>query len=211
MLRHRAVGALDPLERRVTTVGRVHPHLEVKLVDPDTGAVVPHDTPGELCTRGYSVMLGYWDNPTATAAAIDPAGWMHTGDLATMDSDGFIKIVGRLKDMIIRGGENIYPRELEEFLHTHPAISEAQVIGVPSERYGEEVMAWVRLKPGHALTPDDLHAHCHGRIAHFKIPRHWKLVDEFPMTVTGKVQKFLMRELAIEELALAAAAAITTA
>ena len=201
----------DPLERRVATVGRVHPHLEIKLVDPDTGALVPHGTPGELCTRGYSVMLGYWDNPTATDAAIDPAGWMHTGDLATMDPDGFIKIVGRLKDMIIRGGENIYPREVEEFLHTHPAVSEAQVIGVPSERYGEEIMAWVRLKPGHTLTIADLHAHCHARIAHFKIPRHWKLVDDFPMTVTGKVQKFLMRELAIAELGLTTAAAIPTA
>jgi fatty-acyl-CoA synthase len=201
----------DPLERRVATVGRVHPHLEIKLVDPDTGALVPHGTPGELCTRGYSVMLGYWDNPAATDAAIDPAGWMHTGDLATMDPDGFIKIVGRLKDMIIRGGENIYPREVEEFLHTHPAVSEAQVIGVPSERYGEEIMAWVRLKPGHTLTIADLHAHCHARIAHFKIPRHWKLVDDFPMTVTGKVQKFLMRELAIAELGLTTAAAIPTA
>ena len=186
----------DPLERRVSTVGRVHPHLEVKLVDPDTGAVVPRGAPGELCTRGYSVMLGYWDNPTATAAAIDRAGWMHTGDLATMDDDGYLKIVGRLKDMIIRGGENVYPREVEEFLHTHPGVSEAQVIGVPSERYGEEVMAWVRLKPGVTLEIAELHAHCHGRIASYKIPRHWKLVDEFPMTVTGKVQKFLMRELA---------------
>ena len=201
----------DPVDRRVGTVGRVHPHVEVKLIDPETGAVVPRGAPGELCTRGYSVMLGYWDAPAATAAAIDPAGWMHTGDLATMDSDGFLKIVGRLKDLIIRGGENIYPREIEEFLHTHPGVSEAQVIGVPSERYGEEVMAWVRLRPGVTLHPDDLRAHCHGRLAHFKIPRHWKLVDEFPMTVTGKVQKFVMRELAVQELGLALAAAIETA
>ncbi len=201
----------DPLDRRVGTVGRVHPHLEVKLVDPDTGAVVPRGAPGELCTRGYSVMLGYWDNEAATAAAIDRAGWMHTGDLATMDPDGFIKIVGRLKDLIIRGGENVYPREVEEFLHTHPGVSEAQVIGVPSERYGEEVMAWIRLRPGVQLQPADLHAHCHGKIAHYKIPRHWKLVDEFPMTVTGKVQKYLMREISIRELDLAIAAALETA
>ena len=201
----------DPVDRRVGTVGRVHPHLEVKLVDPETGAVVPREAAGELCTRGYSVMLGYWDAPAATAAAVDPAGWMHTGDLATMDHDGYVKIVGRLKDLIIRGGENIYPREIEEFLHTHPDISEAQVIGVPSERYGEEVMAWVRLRPGVTLGPDDLRAHCHGKLAHYKIPRHWKLVDEFPMTVTGKIQKFVMRELAVQELGLTIAAAIETA
>ena len=201
----------DPLDRRVGTVGRVHPHVEVKLVDPETGAVVPRGAPGELCTRGYSVMLGYWDAPHATAGAIDPAGWMHTGDLATMDDDGYLKIVGRLKDLIIRGGENVYPREIEEFLHTHPGVSEAQVIGVPSERYGEEVMAWVRLRPGVSLHADELRAHCHGRIAHYKIPRHWKLVDEFPMTVTGKVMKFRMRELAVLELGLTAAAEIETA
>ncbi len=201
----------DPIDRRVGTVGRVHPHVEVKLVDPETGAVVPRGAPGELCTRGYSVMLGYWDAPQATAAAIDPAGWMHTGDLATMDDDGYLKIVGRLKDLIIRGGENVYPREIEEFLHTHPAVSEAQVIGVPSERYGEEVMAWVRLRPGVSLHADELRAHCHGRIAHYKVPRHWKLVDEFPMTVTGKIQKYRMRELAVIELGLVVADEIETA
>ncbi len=201
----------DPLDRRVGTVGRVHPHVEVKLVDPETGAVVPRGAAGELCTRGYSVMLGYWEAPQATATAIDPAGWMHTGDLASMDEDGYMRIVGRLKDLIIRGGENVYPREIEEFLHTHPAVSEAQVIGVPSERYGEEVMAWVRLRPGARLHEDELRAHCHGRIAHYKIPRHWKLVEEFPMTVTGKVQKYRMRELAVIELGLVAADTIETA
>ena len=195
----------DPMERRVGTVGRVHPHVEIKLVDPATDAVVPRGEPGELCTRGYSVMLGYWDDPAATAAAIDRHGWMHTGDLATMDDEGYVKIVGRLKDMIIRGGENIYPREIEEFLHSHPEVSEAQVIGVPSERYGEEVMAWVRLRPGAALTKEALHAHCAGKIASFKIPRHWKFVEEFPLTVTGKVQKFRMREIAVIELGLVAA------
>ena len=201
----------DPLDRRVGTVGRVHPHVEVKLVDPETGAVVPRGAAGELCTRGYSVMLGYWEAPQATVTAIDPAGWMHTGDLASMDEDGYMRIVGRLKDLIIRGGENVYPREIEEFLHTHPAVSEAQVIGVPSERYGEEVMAWVRLRPGARLHEDELRAHCHGRIAHYKIPRHWKLVEEFPMTVTGKVQKYRMRELAVIELGLVAADTIETA
>jgi fatty-acyl-CoA synthase len=201
----------DPLDRRVATVGRVHPHVEVKVVDPDSGAVVPRGTPGELCTRGYSVMLGYWENPEATRKAIDPAGWMHTGDLATMDADGYVKIVGRIKDMIIRGGENISPREVEEFLHTHPGVSEAQVIGVPSQKYGEEVMAWVKPRPGVTLTPAELTAHCTGRIATFKVPRYWKLVDEFPMTVTGKVQKFRMREVAVAELGLEEAASVKTA
>ncbi|HZI12294.1 MAG TPA: AMP-binding protein [Myxococcus sp.] len=201
----------DPLDKRVGTVGRVHPHLEVKLVDPDTGAVVPRGTPGELCTRGYSVMLGYWENAEATAKAVDAAGWMHTGDLATMDADGYVKIVGRIKDMIIRGGENIYPREVEEFLHTHPGVSEAQVIGMPSQKYGEEVMAWVRVKPGVTLTQEELTKHCSGRIATYKIPRYWKFVDAFPMTVTGKVQKFRMREVAVAELGLEGAAGIKTA
>jgi len=201
----------DPLDRRVSTVGRVHPHVEVKIVDPATGAVVPRGATGELCTRGYSVMLGYWSDEAATRAAIDRAGWMHTGDLATMDDAGYVNIVGRIKDMIIRGGENIYPREIEEFLHAHPAVSEAQIIGVPSARYGEEVMAWVRLRPGAAATPEDLVAFCAGKIATYKIPRYWKLVDDFPMTVTGKVQKFRMRELAIQELGLEAAARIETA
>ncbi len=201
----------DPLDKRVSTVGRVHPHVEVKIVDAATGAVVPRGTPGELCTRAYSVMLGYWNNPEATRSSIDAAGWMHTGDLATMDEDGYVKIVGRIKDMIIRGGENVYPREIEEFLHTHPAVSEAQVIGVPSEKYGEEVMAWVKPKPGATVTQEELVRFCTGRISTFKIPRFWKFVDEFPMTVTGKIQKFRMREVAVTELGLETAAAIRTA
>ncbi|AKU95390.1 Acetoacetyl-CoA synthetase [Labilithrix luteola] len=195
----------DPLEKRVTTVGRVHPHVEIKIVAPETGNVVPRGTSGELCTRGYSVMLGYWNDEKSTRAAIDRAGWMHTGDLATMDDDGYVNIVGRIKDMIIRGGENVYPREVEEFLHTHPEVSEAQVIGVPSKKYGEEVMAWVRTKPGATLTAEHLTSFCSGRIATFKIPRYFRFVTEFPMTVTGKVQKFRMREIAVEELALAPA------
>ncbi|WP_224368834.1 AMP-binding protein [Hyalangium versicolor] len=201
----------DPLDRRVSTVGRVHPHIEVKIVNPETGAVVPQGTPGELCTRGYSVMLGYWNNAEATKSSIDEAGWMHTGDLATMDAEGYVKIVGRIKDMIIRGGENVYPREIEEFLHTHPGVSEAQVIGVPSEKYGEEVMAWVKTKPGVTLTEAELQAFCSGKISTFKIPRYWKFVTEFPLTVTGKVQKFRMREISVGELGLQAAAAIKTA
>jgi fatty-acyl-CoA synthase len=177
----------DPLERRVSTVGRVHPHVEIKIADPATGAVVPRGAPGELCTRGYSVMLGYWNNPEATARAIDAERWMHTGDLATMDAEGYIKIVGRIKDMIIRGGENISPHETEEFLHTHPAIQDVQVIGVPDDRYGEEVMAWLILEPGHAVTAEDLREFCRGKIAHYKIPRYVKITDTWPMTVTGKV------------------------
>jgi fatty-acyl-CoA synthase len=201
----------DPLEKRVGTVGRVHPHVEVKVVDPETDAIVPRGESGELCTRGYSVMLGYWNNQDATAAAIDTARWMHTGDLATLDDDDYVNIVGRIKDMIIRGGENIYPREVEEFLYAHPDISDVQVIGVPSERYGEEVMAWVKLKEGATPTADSLEAFCRGRIATNKIPRYWKFVDSFPMTVTGKVQKYLMREASVEELGLQAAASATTA
>jgi fatty-acyl-CoA synthase len=201
----------DPLEKRVATVGRVHPHVEIKVVDPATGQVVPRGQPGELCSRGYIVMLGYWDNPEATREAIDAGRWMHTGDLATMDEDGYLNIVGRIKDMIIRGGENVYPREVEEFLYTHPDVSDVQVIGVPSERYGEEVMAWVRPREGATLTGEDLDAYCRGRISTFKIPRYWKFVTEFPMTVTGKVQKFRMREVAIEELGLQQAAGIHTA
>ncbi len=196
----------DPLDKRVGTVGRIHPHVEIKIVDPNTGNVVPRGERGELCTRGYSVMVGYWQNEQATNAAIDRAGWMHTGDLATMDELGYVNIVGRIKDMIIRGGENIYPREIEEFLHTHPDVAEAQVIGVPSERYGEEVMAWVRPRSGAKLDPAALESFCKGRIATFKVPRYWKVVDDLPMTVTGKVQKFRMRELAIEELGLQRAA-----
>ncbi|MFC3285141.1 AMP-binding protein [Litchfieldella rifensis] len=191
-----------PLDKRVTTVGTIHPHLEVKLVDPSTGAVVPRGEKGELCTRGYSVMLGYWENQEATATSIDAAGWMHTGDLATMDDDGYVAIVGRIKDMIIRGGENIYPREIEDFLYTHPAISDVQVIGVPDEKYGEEIMAWVKLSDGETLDAEELKEFCKGKIAHYKIPRYVKFVDAFPMTVTGKVQKFKMREEATHELGL---------
>jgi fatty-acyl-CoA synthase len=201
----------DPLQKRVGTVGRVHPHVEVKVIDPVTGLIVPRGTPGELCTRGYSVMLGYWENPEATRTAIDAARWMHTGDLATMDDDGYLNIVGRIKDMIVRGGEKIYPREVEEFLYTHPAVSDVQVIGVPSEKYVEEVMAWVRLKAGAEVTTADLDAFCRGRIATYKIPRYWKLCESFPMTVTGKVQKYKMRELAVEELGLQKAAGVKTA
>jgi fatty-acyl-CoA synthase len=200
----------DPLERRVGSVGRVMPHCEIKIVD-SFGAVVPRGTPGELCTRGYSVMLGYWNDEKATKASIDPAGWMHSGDLATMDVEGYVNIVGRLKDMIIRGGENISPREIEEFLHTHPKVSEAQVIGVPSHKYGEEVMAWIKPRPGQTLTEAELLAFCCGQIATFKVPRWWKLVEAFPMTVTGKVQKFRMREVAVEELGLEGVAGVRTA
>jgi fatty-acyl-CoA synthase len=201
----------DPLDKRVGTVGRVHPHVEVKIEDPETGAVVPRGTAGELCTRGYSVMLGYYRNEDATRTAIDKAGWMHTGDLATMDDLGYVNIVGRIKDMIIRGGENIYPREIEEFLHTHPGVAEAQVIGVPSEKYGEEVMAWVRAKAGASIDEAELVRYCTGKIATYKIPRYWKLGAEFPMTVTGKIQKYKMRELAVAELGLERAASAKTA
>ena len=190
----------DPVEKRVATVGPVHPHVEVKVVDPESGQLIRRGESGELCTRGYSVMLGYWDDETATAAAIDQGRWMHTGDLATMDDDGYLKIVGRIKDMIIRGGENIYPREIEEFLYTHPNVADAQVIGVPSARYGEEVMAWIKPKPGTQLDADSLITFCRGDIATYKIPRYWKIVDEFPLTVTGKVQKFRMREISAAEL-----------
>ena len=194
----------DPLEKQVGTVGRAHPHVEIKVIDPESGQIVPRGTPGEQCTRGYNVMLGYWNNPEATHRAIDAARWMHTGDLATMDEQGYVRIVGRIKDMLIRGGENIYPREIEEFLHTHPAISDVQVIGVPDARYGEEVMAWIRLRDGAHASQAELAAFCVGRIATYKIPRYWKFVEDFPMTVTGKIQKFRMRELAVAELGLAA-------
>src|SRR4051794_8088771 len=186
----------DPVHKRIETVGRAHPHVEVKIVDPATGATVPRGVAGEQCTRGYSVMLGYWGDEDATAAAIDAGGWMHTGDLATMDDDGYLSIVGRIKDMIIRGGENISPREIEEILHTLPGVAEAHVVGVPSERYGEEVMAWVKPAAGATLTGDELAEGCRGRLARYKIPRHWRIVDGFPMTVTGKVQKYRLRELA---------------
>ena len=201
----------DPLEKRVATVGRVFPHVEIKVIDPETGAVVPRGERGELCSRGYHVMLGYWNNEEATRAAIDAGRWMHTGDLATMDGDGYLNIVGRIKDMIIRGGENVYPREIEEYLYTHPDVADVQVIGVPSERYGEEVMAWVRLREGASVTGEQLAEYCRGRIATFKIPRYWKFVDEFPMTVTGKIQKFRMRDVAVEELGLQTAAGVRTA
>ncbi|NBE53777.1 AMP-binding protein [Streptomyces boluensis] len=185
----------DDLERRTGTVGRVHPHLEVKVVDPATGVTVPRGAPGELCTRGYSVMLGYWDEPEKTADAIDAGRWMHTGDQAVMLDDGYVRIVGRIKDMIIRGGENIYPREIEEFLHGHPKIADVQVVGVPHERYGEEVLACVvPSDPADPLTLDELRAHCHERLAHYKVPTRLQIVDEFPMTVSGKVRKIELRE-----------------
>jgi fatty-acyl-CoA synthase len=201
----------DDMERRVSTVGRVHPYLEVKIIDPETGVAVPRGATGELCTRGYSVMLGYWDQPDKTAEAVDAARWMHTGDLATMDDAGYVNIVGRSKDMIIRGGENVYPREVEEFLYCHPAIEDVQVIGVPDARYGEELCAWVRLRRGQDLTEDELKAYCAGKIAHFKVPRYVRFTDEFPMTVTGKVQKFKMREASSAELGLDAIGATQTA
>jgi fatty-acyl-CoA synthase len=201
----------DPLDKRVGSVGRVHPHVEVKIVDPEGGATVARGDPGELCTRGYSVMAGYWNDPERTAEAIDPDGWMHTGDLATMDEEGYVNIVGRSKDMVIRGGENVYPREVEEFLYSHPDIADVQVIGVPDERFGEELMAWVIPRAGASLDADAVRAFCQGRIAHYKIPRYVKTVDAFPMTVTGKVQKFKMREQAIDELGLAGSAAVRTA
>ena len=197
-------GPDDDLELRVTTVGRTQPQLENKLVDAD-GCIVPRGEIGELCTRGYSVMLGYWDNPQATADAIDPAGWMHSGDLAVMDEHGYVRIVGRNKDMIIRGGENIYPRELEEFFYTHPAVADAQVIGIPCSRYGEEIVAWIKLHPGHSATVEELQGWCKARIAHFKVPRHIRFVDEYPMTVTGKVQKFRMREISVAEISVVTA------
>jgi fatty-acyl-CoA synthase len=198
----------DDIERRVSTVGRVHPHVEIKIVD-DDGATVPCGRTGELCTRGYSVMTGYWDDPERTAEAIDADGWMHTGDLATIDELGYAKIVGRSKDMVIRGGENVYPREVEEFLYGHPAIADVQVIGVPDERLGEELMAWVVVRTGSALDDEGLREYCRGRIARYKVPRYVKFVDGFPMTVTGKVQKYKMREQAIQELDLAPAVAET--
>ena len=192
-------GTDDSLDRRVSTVGRVQPHLEVKVVDAD-GRIVPRGEPGELCTRGYSVMLGYWDDDERTAEAIDRAGWMHTGDLATLDDEGFCNIVGRIKDMVIRGGENVYPREVEEFLYRHPAIQDVQVIGVPDPKYGEEICAWIVLKPGEALETEAVREFCRGQIAHYKIPRHIRFVEGFPTTVTGKVQKFAMRDAMIAEL-----------
>jgi fatty-acyl-CoA synthase len=199
----------DSLQVRVSTVGRVHPHVEVKIIEPDTGLTVPRGVPGELCTRGYSVMLGYWEEPDKTAEAIDAARWMHTGDLGVMDNDGYLNITGRIKDMVIRGGENIYPREIEEFLYTHPDVLDAQVVGVPDDHYGEELCAWVRMRDGAApLTAEGLRDFASGKLAHYKIPRYVQIVDEFPMTVTGKVRKVEMRERSVELLGLTAAARV---
>ena len=198
----------DTLDRRVSTVGRVHPHVEIKIVDPETGVTVPRGTPGELCTRGYSVMLGYWQEPGKTAEAIDAARWMHTGDLATMDPGGYINITGRLKDTVIRGGENISPREIEEYLHTHPDVADVHVIGVPDARLGEEIMAWIRLHPGaRPLTAADVRAYAQGQLAHYKVPRYVRIVEDFPMTASGKVRKVDMRKTAIDMLGLADVAA----
>jgi fatty-acyl-CoA synthase len=202
----------DTLDRRVSTVGRVHPHVEVKVVDPATGLTLPRGEPGELCTRGYSVMLGYWEEPDKTAEAIDRARWMHTGDVAVMDSDGYVNITGRIKDMVIRGGENIYPREVEEFLYTHPDVVDAQVVGVPDVKWGEELCAWVRLREGAPeLTAEAVREFAAGRIAHYKIPRYVVVVDEFPMTVTGKVRKVEMRQRSVDLLDLGEAAAVRKA
>jgi fatty-acyl-CoA synthase len=192
----------SPLDKRVSTVGRVHPHVEVKIIDQDTGRTCTVGTMGELCTRGYSVMLGYWENPDATAAAIDSDGWMHTGDTAIMDVEGYVNIVGRIKDMIVRGGENVYPREIEEFLMTHPAIDAVQVTGVPDIKFGEEIVAWINIKEDAQLSEAEIKSYCDGQIAHFKVPRYIRFSTEFPMTVTGKVQKFKMREISMQELGL---------
>jgi len=193
----------DPLDRRVSTIGKVQPHLEVKIVD-EQGAIVPRGAPGEVLTRGYSVMQGYWDDPERTALCLDSDGWMHTGDIGVIDEAGYGNIVGRIKDMVIRGGENLFPREIEEFLYGHPSIADVQVVGLPDRKYGEELCAWIRLHPGHALGEADIRAYCDGQIARHKIPRYVRFVDEFPMTVTGKVQKFLIRETMIAELGLSA-------
>jgi fatty-acyl-CoA synthase len=201
----------DPLDKRVSTVGQVLPHTEIKIIDPETGQVVPIGEAGELCTRGYCVMLGYWNDEEKTRAAIDAARWMHTGDLATMDEEGYLNIVGRIKDMVIRGGENIYPREIEEFLYGHPKISDVQVIGVPDKKYGEEIMAWIKLKEGESTTDEEIKAYCQGKIAHFKIPRYIRFTQDFPMTVTGKIRKVEMRQISIKELNLEADADIKTA
>jgi fatty-acyl-CoA synthase len=197
-------GTSDSLERRVSTVGRIMPHVECKVVDTENRIVARGET-GELCTRGYSVMLGYWDDEEKSAEAIDEAGWMHTGDLATIDAEGFANIVGRIKDMVIRGGENVYPREIEEFLYRHPHVQDVQVVGVPDDKYGEELCAWIQLKPDHALSEEEVRAFCKDQIARHKVPRYIRFVDGFPMTVTGKVQKYLMRETMMKELNLKAA------
>ena len=201
----------DTIERRVTTVGPVIPQVEVKITDPETGSEVPPGEQGELCSRSFMNMKGYYKMPEATAAAMDAEGWLHTGDLATVDADGYYKITGRLKDLIIRGGENVYPREIEEFLYTNPKVSDVQVIGVPDQRFGEEIMAWVMLKSEQEATEEEIKEFCRGRIAHYKVPRYVKFVSEFPMTVTGKIQKFVMREISIQELQLHEAANVETA
>lgn len=204
----------DPLERRVSTVGRVMPWQEIKIIDPVTGGVLPRGEQGEVCLRGYHVMNRYYDNPEATAETIDGRGWLHSGDLGTMDGEGYVKITGRIKEMVIRGGENLYPREIEEFLRSHPEVMDVYVIGVPDAKYGEELMAWVLPRKGDPLTDEDMKAFCKGKFAHFKVPKYWKFVttaEHFPMTVTGKIQKFKMREIAIEELGLLQAAEIQTA
>ncbi|MCQ8894809.1 MAG: AMP-binding protein [Methanolinea sp.] len=201
----------DPLERRVSTVGRVFPHTEIKIIDPKTGRIVPRGEVGEICARGYCVMKCYYNNPSATHATLDPDRWNHTGDLGTVDAEGYVKIVGRLKDMVIRGGENIYPREIEEFLHHHPKIADVYIIGVPDEKYGEELMAWVMVEKGETLTEEEVKEFCRGKIAHYKIPRYVKFVTEFPMSVTGKIQKYRMREISIKELGLENVSRIETA
>ena len=191
-----------PFEQRVSTVGRVQPHIEIKIIDPETGTTVAPGVSGEFCTRGYSVMHGYWEDPERTAEAIDAEGWMHTGDLATMDTQGYVQIVGRIKDLVIRGGENIYPREIEEFLYRHPKVQDVQVVGLPDKKYGEELCAWVIVKPGQALSADEVRAFCQGQIAHYKVPRYIEFVSEFPMTVTGKIQKFKIRDAMTSQLGL---------
>jgi fatty-acyl-CoA synthase len=196
----------DSMERQLTSIGRVQPHMEVRIADPE-GRTVPLGTQGELCFRGYMVMRGYWNDEAQTRETIDAAHWLHSGDLGVMDADGYITITGRSKDMVIRGGENIYPREIEEFLFGHPAVADAQVFGVPDERYGEELCAWIRLKPGAAATEDEIRAFCRGRITHFKIPRYVRFVEVYPMTVSGKIQKFVMREMMTKELTSTTAAA----
>ncbi len=206
-----AVRVDDTLEHRCSTVGQVMPHTEIKIIDPASGLIQPRGQAGEFCARGYLVMRGYWNDPERTQESIDPARWMHSGDLATMDGKGYVRIVGRIKDMVIRGGENIYPREIEEFLYTHPDVADVQVVGVPDQRYGEELMAWIVPRSVATLTEEDIKQYCRGKIAHFKIPRYVKFVDSYPMTVTGKVQKFKMREQAVQELGLEQAAAIATA
>ena len=195
-------GTDTPLDKRVATVGQVQPHLEIRIVDPETGALQPIGVPGEFCTRGYSVMQGYWDDAERSAEAIDAQGWMHTGDLATMDAEGYVNIVGRIKDMVIRGGENIYPREIEEFLYRHPQVQDVQVVGLPDQKYGEELCAWIILRPGASLSEDEVRAFCKGQIAHYKVPRYIRFVRELPMTVTGKIQKFKIREAMKAELGL---------